>query len=624
MLTIEEQGEQTSSNELINGSNFETPSFKKLFLFVSSDLTITYVNEAARTVFNLSTNPLLNEINSDPELLNLLEDYQSGEYRNLSLEIRVYIPAKNHYDEYTLEIETAKLDFSEQYILVFTPSENSLVIANRINTIHAAIEHGNLSVMILSSEAKITFISSAFEELLENSIDKLYGKYFGAAFVNILQKEDLFEIENAYLEKRKWSKVVAFVKEDVTLHIEIFFKPINDLADDSNFYMIIANDITDHIEKNILTEQSKSKLKTIINNINDPLLVVKIYNENFLFEIANNQFLKLFNFKRSEVQGSDIRVLFSNDFLRQLIDSCKKLITEKTKFVEYSSAYQFSHYQVKVSEMNIDETSEKFICVSMNDNTEQQNYHHKIKTAYKKEVQLNKLKTNFIENISHEIRTPFNAIAGYADIIEDSLRCKDYDSISELIVLVKEVLSRVSGLFDQIIEMSELESGDMSFNYVYLNCNQVLKSVYNKLSSRANQKGIDLILKIPDDEIMIKVDWLKLEKIIYALSENSIKYTHYGKVILRSFLLNDFAYITVTDTGEGMNQEDVEKLLKPFSQEEEGYTRNYQGAGLGLTVASRLTKLMGGIFDIVSSKQSGTKVILSFPLVKVHPDSLKK
>ena len=190
--------------------------------------------------------------------------------------------------------------------------------------------------------------------------------------------------------------------------------------------------------------------------------------------------------------------------------------------------------------------------------------------------------------------------------------------------MVKEVLSRVSGLFDQIIEMSELESGDISFNYVYLNCNQVLKSVYNKLASRANQKGIDLILKVPDDEIMIKVDWLKLEKIIYALTENSIKYTHYGKVILRSFILNDFVYITITDTGEGMNQEDVEKLLKPFSQEEEGYTRNYQGAGLGLTVASRLTKLMGGIFDIVSSKQSGTKVILSFPLVKVHPDSLKK
>ena len=124
-------------------------------------------------------------------------------------------------------------------------------------------------------------------------------------------------------------------------------------------------------------------------------------------------------------------------------------------------------------------------------------------------------------------------------------------------------------------------------------------------------------LELADQEVVIKTDWMKLEKIVYAITENAIKYTTSGKVVLRSFVFSQFAYITITDTGDGMNQEDIKYLLEPFSQEEQGYTRKYQGAGLGLAIASKLTKLMGGLFEIVSRKQTGTKVTLIFPVVKI-------
>jgi signal transduction histidine kinase len=111
---------------------------------------------------------------------------------------------------------------------------------------------------------------------------------------------------------------------------------------------------------------------------------------------------------------------------------------------------------------------------------------------------------------------------------------------------------------------------------------------------------------------------MKLEKIVYAITENAIKYTTAGKIVLRSFVFSQFVYITITDTGDGMNQEDIKYLLEPFSQEEQGYTRKYQGAGLGLAIASKLTKMMGGLFEIVSRKQTGTKVTLIFPFVKLN------
>ena len=259
-----------------------------------------------------------------------------------------------------------------------------------------------------------------------------------------------------------------------------------------------------------------------------------------------------------------------------------------------------------------------YVMINFNNITDQENYQVKMTAAYDKEVQLNKLKTSFIENMSHEIRTPFNAISGYAEILEESIKTNDYKTISELVILVKDVLSRVSHLFDHIIDMSEIESDELTFNYVYLNCNQVVKSVYKKLLTRAEQKGIQISIELSEEETLIKTDWMKLEKIVFAIVENAIKYTIKGKVVIRTFIFNQYAYISITDTGDGMNEEDIKYLLEPFSQEEQGYTRKYQGAGLGLAIASKLTKMMGGLFEIVSRKKTGTKVTLIFPVVKIQ------
>jgi signal transduction histidine kinase len=265
--------------------------------------------------------------------------------------------------------------------------------------------------------------------------------------------------------------------------------------------------------------------------------------------------------------------------------------------------------------MNNKNGDELFVMVNFNNITDQQNYQSILSVAYKKEVQLNKLKSTFIENISHEIRTPFNAISGYAEIMEECIKANDQKTFTELVVLVKEVLSRVSQLFNNIIDMSEIESGEMVIEYTDLNCNQVIKSIHNKYEYLAKRKNIDFQLNLAQEDLAIKADLVKLEKIIYAITENAIKYTEQGKIVIGTYKLNQFAYITIMDTGVGMNQKDIDNLLEPFSQEEQGYTREYQGAGLGLAIASKLTEIMGGMFKIVSRKEKGTKVTLIFPLI---------
>ena len=104
-----------------------------------------------------------------------------------------------------------------------------------------------------------------------------------------------------------------------------------------------------------------------------------------------------------------------------------------------------------------------------------------------------------------------------------------------------------------------------------------------------------------------------MEKIINSLVDNAIKYTSKGYVYLGTKHLGDKVEITISDTGVGIEQNQIERLLKPFTQEVEGYTRPFEGAGLGMTIAYKLTKLMNGEFLITSQKNKGTKIVIYFP-----------
>jgi signal transduction histidine kinase len=252
----------------------------------------------------------------------------------------------------------------------------------------------------------------------------------------------------------------------------------------------------------------------------------------------------------------------------------------------------------------------------MKDITEEILSRDKLKKAIVKEIQLNKMKSDFLANMSHEIRTPFNAVVGFSEIIDESIETGNIEIIRELMDSMKEVLDRALNLFMNITEVSIIESGDIEFDMVDLNCNQILRNVYHNIYSEAEKKKLKFILELAEEECIIEIDWVKLEKVIHSLVDNSIKYTNSGEVQLASRLIDNKVEIIISDTGVGIEQAQVERLLKPFTQEVEGYTRPFEGAGLGLTIAYRLTELMGGTFEIRSQKNIGTTITIVFPLSK--------
>src|SRR5690606_20522248 len=225
--------------------------------------------------------------------------------------------------------------------------------------------------------------------------------------------------------------------------------------------------------------------------------------------------------------------------------------------------YDFNNrnYIVKISFIINTVDDETIYIVTLNDITDQNNYQEQLKRAYEKENHFNRLKSAILKNMSHEIRTPLNALMGYSEIIEEGLVVKDYNVLRDLTQSLKDILNRILNLFSNIVEVSHIESEQVELEVDIHNINKILKAVFNKKYVEAVNKNLNFKFESSDPDIFIIVDWVKMEKVIFALVDNAIKYTLSGSVTLNSEIVNDKAVISVIDTGIGMDKEKIRSFV---------------------------------------------------------------
>lgn len=594
----------------------ELPDTNPLVI-IDGDCSIVYLNNSFRNAFSLNEGESFSDVNSDPDLVHMVQGFIKSHYSGFHFDLKLGYNIASHSDNYSVDVERIYIAGKEYFVLLFESVEERLKLEVRINTIHNAIEFGNIPVIITDSVGNVIYITRSVERLLNKTIEEVYHQFFTNALSNLFTRDDLKTAEAAFHENGSWIKIQSHFDEKGSLAYKEFnLSPIYKGGERPANYIITANDITHYLLKNQIIKESEKKLRLIINNISDLLLIIREENGLYYFENANNNFCDIFSVEKTEVVNVEIQQILNENLTEIILNSVENLKTRDKIFPEDELSINGKCYNVKTTFLQYNISKEQYYIVSLQDVTAQKESQFQFKNAYEKELQLNNLKTIFIENMSHEIRTPFNAIVGYSEIIDDCIENGDYDTIQEFIVSVKEVLGRVTHLFGNIVEVSQIESNEITIEKVHLNVNQVLRSIYYKKHQEAEQKGLDFNLDICDKDVLAEVDWIKLEKIVLSLVDNAIKYTNFGKIELSSYADEENIKIIIADTGEAMNPEQIKNLLEPFSQEEVGYTRQYQGAGLGLTIAYKLTALMGGKFEILSEKGTGTQVTIIFPVVK--------
>jgi PAS domain S-box-containing protein len=239
---------------------------------------------------------------------------------------------------------------------------------------------------------------------------------------------------------------------------------------------------------------------------------------------------------------------------------------------------------------------------------------HAQKLAIQSEA-ANQAKSEFLANMSHELRTPLNGIMGMLQLLETSVQG---DEEKEFCTLALQSTDRLARLLSDILDLSRIEAGKMAIRPEPFNMQQVLQQTLDLFLPIAVKSGVTLSLHVDSNiPVNLEGDPLRLQQVLSNLIGNAFKFTHHGRIKLEAYLIPSHkdderrVVFAVSDTGCGIPDNAQQFLFQPFTQAIQGYTRNYQGAGLGLTICKKLVNLMNGVMAFESEVGVGTSVHFS-------------
>lgn len=232
--------------------------------------------------------------------------------------------------------------------------------------------------------------------------------------------------------------------------------------------------------------------------------------------------------------------------------------------------------------------------------------------------EMNRLKTNFLSNMSHEIRTPINGILGISQVIETETTDPN---IREYLHLQQQSGKRLLETMTSILNLSHIEANTAKLKLSIVNVNDLISQSARPLEELAVRKRLSFSLELADTKFQCLSDAAMLRQVMNSVIGNAIKFTEKGHVTIRTTAgegIVNTCCITVTDTGIGISEEFMPKIFNPFEQESSGRARQYEGSGLGLSIAKRYIELMGGDILVNSEKGKGTSFQIVLPLHRSH------
>ncbi len=229
----------------------------------------------------------------------------------------------------------------------------------------------------------------------------------------------------------------------------------------------------------------------------------------------------------------------------------------------------------------------------------------------------NRAKTEFLANMSHELRTPLNAIIGFSDVIQNEImgRIEENPKYIDYARDIREAGGHLLSVINDILDIAKIEAGQLDLQEDAFDAGDALDACISMLSNRAEEASVHLIRKGGESQRAIWGDEKKFKQIVLNLLSNAIKFTPEGGDVTLSVGIGgdgDFE-LTVSDTGVGIAESDLDTALAPFSQIENAQQRYHEGTGLGLPITRALAELHGGTLEIQSTLGLGTAVTVRLP-----------
>lgn len=550
-----------------------------------------------------------------------LQNYLNGSADSYNVEFRI----KNSQDEYFWYHDTGKISQRDENGI---PTKVIGIIQNIDERKNAE----NAKEQILEEYERV--VSSIPINIWKTTFDKdanILSNYFSPIINDLLEVGPQSKIGNSfanyidYVHPDDKEKLYSEIKESVKNrfhNIDVEYRIITNSNKikfirsrglckqiNENLYEAYGykEDITSEILNREIIEKNEKRLKSLIDTIPDILFVLD--KDGNYVDIHTPKDELLVN-PKSTLIGNNINQFLEADLVSRYMDAINSTIRN-------DRLTQFDYYLevpagTKYFNARIIKNSEDTVLVVIRDITEKKIHEEELKKAKEEAEKSNRLKSEFLAQMSHEIRTPINAMLSFTSLLKDEISNDIDEDLKESFDIISNAGNRLIRTIDLILDMSDVQAGSYDYNPQEVDINEVLKKLIAEFSLTAKTKGLTLKSNLCNDSSVITVDEYTIRQIFANLIDNAIKYTNKGQIEVITYFNKEKLIAEVADTGIGINEENKSLIFEPFRQEYQGYSRKFEGNGLGLALVKNYCEMNNAHIEVESKKGFGSKFRVIF------------
>ncbi|MCX8057659.1 MAG: PAS domain S-box protein, partial [Ignavibacteria bacterium] len=461
-------------------------------------------------------------------------------------------------------------------------------------------EHSAVKLIIDPSTGQIIDANNSALRFYGYTLEEL--KSMKISDINILTPQEIKEaMQMALKGEKNYFEFKHKLKDGRIRDVAVFSSDIE--LEGKTYLHSIIHDITEakRLEKDLQFE--KSKFQQLFDNSPLPIAVIDGKEK---IQIVNQQFVRFFHLGKNEEIGKNFIDLFTFDELEKIHQNFLSLVLKGDKRIleTYIKKHDGSVAYVQMIGVPIFLNFEiigAFVVII--DLTKIKEAEENLKAAKEVAELASKVKDTFIANISHEIRTPLNAILGYTSLIKETTEHLVSDDEKFYFEVIESAGSRLMRTIDMIMNYSRIVAGDLPLNKEKLNLTKIIQVLCDEFNYTAQLKQLDFEFTNECGEVFVFGDNYCITQAIANVIDNAIKYTKKGSIKVR--LKRDTGnkpILEVIDTGIGISEEYKDKIFEPYTQQELGWNRPYEGVGLGLALVKKYLNLNGMDVTFISEE----------------------
>jgi signal transduction histidine kinase/CheY-like chemotaxis protein len=382
--------------------------------------------------------------------------------------------------------------------------------------------------------------------------------------------------------------------------------------------LLAMEDVTDRRQSQHLVNQIEHA-QDVVDTVREPLLIL---DANLRVHSANRAFYQTFAVTAEETETRLIYELGNGQWdipdLRTLLED---ILPMSSVFNDYELEHDFPAIGRRIMLLNARQLRQgghaELLVLAMEDVTERRRVESEIAKAKEAAETANRTKSLFLANMSHELRTPLNAILGFSEMLQDEAVERNLEEFNVDLQKITTAGRHLLGLINDILDLSKIEAGKMELHLEAFDVAALITEVATTIERQAAKNGNTLEITCAPDIGVMWADLSKVRQGLFNLVSNAVKFTHDGRISVAAERQLDqgseWIMFRVSDTGIGLDPEQIVRLFQPFTQADASTTRKFGGTGLGLALTRRFCQMMNGDVMVESVAGEGSVFTLLLP-----------